>query len=105
MKPGDQFRLGFRQIERCTIGLGDTANEKEYESDGLQEDVPEARVFLRLDDLHQAEASREHQHTDNRKTQRDLVTDHLSRGTQRPKQRVLAVRSPSPEDDSQDADR
>jgi hypothetical protein len=43
-------RLGFRQVERRAVGLGQPANEVDGEGERLHETEPDVLGTLRLDD-------------------------------------------------------
>ena len=105
MESAGQLLLGFRHVERRTVGFGEAADEKQDESDRLQKDEPVARVELRVDDAHHAQRAGGHDQADQRHRDRDLVADELRRRAQARKQRELAVRRPAAQDDAVHADR
>ncbi len=45
--PGDQLRLGLRQVERHPVGLGESGDQEDEERKEQGQDEPEAGLLLR----------------------------------------------------------
>ena len=115
MEASHEFCFALRQVKRHAVGLCDRGCEVYQEAHGLHEDIPvrkeridAAQVpgpALVFDDLAQAQRAREHQDSDHRETQGQLVADHLGRRAEPAEQRVLAVRRPSRQRDAVNAER
>src|SRR5262245_17313176 len=109
MKPGDQLGLGLGQIEGHAVGLGDGADKINGKGDDAREehrpleDVPveySEPPRLLLDYFGQIERARLDHHGDDRKRQRQLITDHLRRRAQSAEQAVFRIRRPTADHDA-----
>src|SRR5436309_11884531 len=103
VKARHQLGFRFRQVERRAVRLGDAAEKEDHEREELRHDEP--HVFLLRHDPREAQRSGHEDHAHERDPLRQLVGDHLRRGSEPSQERVLAVRGPAAEDDSVDAHR
>src|SRR5512145_1157040 len=109
-KAGHQLALGFRQVERHTVGLRHGRNHVHDERENLRrrqredEPMPES-AGLRFSNLDQTQRPRKDQHADDGQAHVELIADHLRGGPQPSQQRILAVGRPSAEDNAVGTDR
>src|SRR5579864_3061518 len=83
---GYEFRLRFRQIKWNTVGFRVGRHDVNEEGNKLEaaEEVPvEDRPRLRIYNLPQAQRSGKEQDSDQRQSQRNLVTNKLRAGSKR----------------------
>src|SRR5579859_5149795 len=100
-----QFLLGFREIERGAVDLGDTGDQVETEAQWLRQDEPDAQVTLRIDNTNHTERPGKHQRAAQGQSQARLIRDHLGRAAQRTQQRVAVARRPATQHDAIDRQR
>src|SRR3989442_3410124 len=98
VKSGNELRFGFRQIERSAIRLCHGGYKKTEKAENLRKNVPaeqsEVRMpALRRDDVSEIEAVGHEQHADDGKRERELVTHHLRRTTQRSEEHTSELQS------------
>ena len=96
MEAGDQFALGFRQVEGRPIDAGDRAREidpEDHEREWIVQHEPVREpAALHLADRDQVHrAGNQHRH-DDAHPQRHLIADHLGRLAHRPEQRPFGGR-------------
>ncbi len=97
----NQFGFGFRQVKRKAIGLRIRRHQINEEADNLpmknippRNETPEMSSLC-IDDSAQAEAAGLDQNSNQRKSKRNFVTDHLRAGPQSAQQGIFIVRRPA----------
>ena len=100
----DELLLRFRKIERRTIGLGNARRQIDQKAERLNEHEParqdpEPRTGLPVDDVSERQRVADQENARQCKAVRQLIADHLRRGSQAAEERVLAVRAPPGEHD------
>ena len=78
MVPGDNFRIGFEQVERTAIQFCKRADEENDKAEGLKQNI---RDVLCCDDVIQGERSYHEDHAKQRQHYRQFVAHHLSYNT------------------------
>ena len=84
VEPGDELRLGLRQVERVAVGLGDAGDEVEEEGEQAREDEPEVDPLLPLHDLDERERPRHQQHRRRARGPSGLRRTRAARAERRP---------------------
>ena len=93
METRDKFCFSFGQVERHAVRFGKGRDQEHDERDELRNNEPfERRTRLCVDDAVQIKRSGDHHDTQDRRTHREFVRDHLCRRTQAAHQAVFAVR-------------
>ncbi len=109
MEAGDELGFGFRQVEWRAVGFGrggnDIHHERHQHESIVGERKPDAARLLRFHDALHAERTSHHQAGEQSEGERDFIADQLRGAAQGSKQRIVAVRRPAAENDSQNAHR
>ena len=87
----DEFLLGFGQVERRPVRLGEQADEKQDRNDRQVNDEPLAPRELLRNNLVRSNGTRGENHAQQAQPHGNLVTDHLATCAQAAEKRILVV--------------
>src|SRR2546425_7540360 len=97
---GNELRLGFGQIERRAVRLGERRDEVDQERERKDQRVHE-RACLGARDVDHRQGSHDEDHRHEREDLGDLVGDELTGRPETTNERVFVVRSPAGDDDAE----
>ena len=106
MEPRHQLRLRLRQIKRRPVRLRHRRDKENHKRrrhrPPIVKNEPKPLRLLIPHNLHHAQRPGRHHPAHQTQPHRQLITHQLRRTPQRPQQRIVAVRRPSPQHNPQD---
>ena len=105
--PRRELRLGLREVERASVGLGVAGDQIDHEGDAGR-DMPledEPAVGLLGDDFRKLHRIGQHDDREDRQSDREFVADHLCAAAHGADERILVVAAPACEQHAHHADR